>query len=607
MFLNPLGLLALLGIPAVIALHLFRRRFKPRRVSALFLWHAHSTTSSSGRRRENLLRSPSFWSELLLALLLALGFAGPRACGTLEAKHLVVVLDGSASMSAETPGADGSEESPAELVVEDVRATIDALPSGSRVTVIETGQETRILIGPAAFPEEAAGRLDDYRPWKGRHDLIPAISLALEIAGQGAVTVYSDRYPLESIPKEVGLIAHGNPGPNLAITRAARFIDDDSVDGEETVLLTVTNYSTRNKQSTLRLEAEGQALESRDFELGPGAREQFKFKLPGSSPRISARLNPDQFPIDDEAILCPAPRRELRLAGNLDEGEARFLGLEEDEQQPFGQWLALVPRSSLASTPEEAHLTLAHDPSGGPGNWCLSMHAPGSERLDLIGPFLIEKRHPLLEGLSLGGVVWSTSKEAVLPGTPLISAGNIPILTEQLLPTRRVYHMNIDWSRSSLQRTPDWPILLDNLARLRRRELPGALSNTLAIGEDFHFQADGEASYVLDGPDGRRELRAMGPLVIAGLNTVGLYSLSQDGRPLDEFAVHFGDDSESDLRTSSRGERLSAVELARQESGSSWVVLLLGLLALGALLMDWWFLRARSSRGLDRLPTGGKA
>jgi hypothetical protein len=37
-FAHPLGLLALLALPAVVALHLYRRRFELRRVSALFLW-----------------------------------------------------------------------------------------------------------------------------------------------------------------------------------------------------------------------------------------------------------------------------------------------------------------------------------------------------------------------------------------------------------------------------------------------------------------------------------------------------------------------------------------------------------------------------------------
>ena len=53
---NPLGLFALAAVPAVLALHLFRRRFRPRTVSALFLWDEPPDATPAGRRRERLER-----------------------------------------------------------------------------------------------------------------------------------------------------------------------------------------------------------------------------------------------------------------------------------------------------------------------------------------------------------------------------------------------------------------------------------------------------------------------------------------------------------------------------------------------------------------------
>ena len=82
MFANPLGLLALLAVPAVVALHLYRRRFEPRPVSALFLWGADDRAPVAGRKREPLRTSVSFWCELLAVALLALAFSGPRSAWT---------------------------------------------------------------------------------------------------------------------------------------------------------------------------------------------------------------------------------------------------------------------------------------------------------------------------------------------------------------------------------------------------------------------------------------------------------------------------------------------------------------------------------------------
>ena len=115
-------------------------------------------------------------------------------------------------------------------------------------------------------------------------------------------------------------------------------------------------------------------------------------------------------------------------------------------------------------------------------------HAPAGaddERNDWIGPFLIEKRHPLLSGVTLEGVIWSASPTFARSGSPLVSAGNRPLLVEEREDGRRVFHANIDPLRSTLVRSPDWPILLANLAEMARDELPGPDRTSLATGEPF--------------------------------------------------------------------------------------------------------------------------
>ncbi len=49
-FATPLGLLALLAIPAIVAIHLFRRRFPVRPVAGLFLWQMAQQTPEGGGR-----------------------------------------------------------------------------------------------------------------------------------------------------------------------------------------------------------------------------------------------------------------------------------------------------------------------------------------------------------------------------------------------------------------------------------------------------------------------------------------------------------------------------------------------------------------------------
>jgi hypothetical protein len=593
MFLSPLGLLALLGVPVVVALHLFRRRFRPQRVSALFLWQAGRPTTAAGRRRERLTTSPSFWSEVLLALLLGLAFAGPRGCGTLAARHLVVAVDGSASMSA----GDAQQPSAIALAREELTDAIEGLPTGSRVTLVLSGPVPRIVAGPAAFPGEALERLASLEPAAGRHDLAPATALALELAGGGAVTLYTDRFAPEAQPEEVTVVALGSPRENAALVSASRLPAEGGAPGEDEVVATVANLSARPRTLSVELVgSRGGAERGATLSLEAGAREAVRLRLaPGTGP-VELRLPSDLQPADDTVRLLSPPRRVLDLACELEPELRRALGLERTDGPPLGRLLDLVPETRLAPDAGQAHLVIGGEPTAEGADWRLRLAASSSPGTDLIGPFLVEQRHPLTDGLLLQGVVWSADEELLLPGVPLISAGNLPLMTEEELDGRRVVHLNLDPARSTLQRSPDWPILLANLAEARRDALDGPRATNLAVGETLVFRASEPATYTLVGPGGERELHATASLEVSDLTDPGEYALLREGVEVARLAVHLADDAESDLRALSAGRRTSTRELAEARSDSSLLVLLLTLGALAAALVDWWVLRPRVAR-----------
>ena len=99
-FTSPLGLLALLAIPAIVAIHLFRRRFPPRPVAGLFLWQAVQQTPQGGGRISKLPVTASLILECLAALALALILSGARLNPASVNEHLIFLLDDSASMAA---------------------------------------------------------------------------------------------------------------------------------------------------------------------------------------------------------------------------------------------------------------------------------------------------------------------------------------------------------------------------------------------------------------------------------------------------------------------------------------------------------------------------
>ena len=77
-FTAPLGLLALLAVPVIVALHRFRNRLPEQRVAGLFLFPGTAVASPGGRKVTRLWQSRSLWLECTAAVLFAFGWRASR-------------------------------------------------------------------------------------------------------------------------------------------------------------------------------------------------------------------------------------------------------------------------------------------------------------------------------------------------------------------------------------------------------------------------------------------------------------------------------------------------------------------------------------------------
>ncbi|MEO6010873.1 MAG: BatA and WFA domain-containing protein, partial [Vicinamibacteraceae bacterium] len=225
MFTSPLGLLALLAIPAIVAIHLFRRRFPVRPVAGLFLWQIARQRPEGGGKIARLPLTTSLMLECLAALALALILGGARLFSASERAHLVVLLDDSASMAA----VDARGESPRDRAVQRVAFELDRLGSAGRVTLVESGERPSVLAGPAAFPPDAMRALERWTPAAPHHSPALGLRLARELAGRtGRVMVISDAAPdaflLGPADRDAGVlwVSLGQALPNIGITAAER-------------------------------------------------------------------------------------------------------------------------------------------------------------------------------------------------------------------------------------------------------------------------------------------------------------------------------------------------------------------------------------------------
>ncbi|HEX5789819.1 MAG TPA: BatA domain-containing protein, partial [Luteolibacter sp.] len=98
LFANPWGLLALLGLPVILAIHFLHRHRRAIPISTLFLLEIAREPARSGHRWHRLIPSIPMWLQLLLVLLLAGLLSKPYL--PRNVLQVAVILDDSASMRA---------------------------------------------------------------------------------------------------------------------------------------------------------------------------------------------------------------------------------------------------------------------------------------------------------------------------------------------------------------------------------------------------------------------------------------------------------------------------------------------------------------------------
>ena len=94
----------------------------------------------------------------------------------------------------------------------------------------------------------------------------------------------------------------------------------------------------------------------------------------------------------------------------------------------------------------------------------------GPDLVAFEGPYVVDRSHPLTEGLSLDAIIWSAAEKNVPHGVPVITAGNrVLVADEEEASGKHRVQLAIDMQLSNLADSPEWPILIANLVVPARR------------------------------------------------------------------------------------------------------------------------------------------
>lgn len=524
-FTTPLALFALLGLPALAVIYLLRSR--PRRlvVSSVMLWLDPRQPRAGGRKLDWLQTLLLFLVELVLLALLALAAAGPFLTAPRAGRPLVVILDDSFSMLA------GGSESPRAAAL---AALDDELQRRRRLSVrfVLAGERPTLL---------GRNQLDQWRCQSPSADLDAALTLAAEIDGEvAALLVLTDRAPPRPLGKgRVLWQAFGHRRPNSAIVSAAR----STRDGVERCVIAVESLYDAERATTLVVEALEplRTLERRELTLRPGIPEAVVIALPAGTGTLRASVSADDLDFDNRVTLAPAPERLVGVELAL--GDPVLL-------QQTRRALKAAMLVDDKKTTADVLITDAATPRERPGEQWLFHLKRGKENVAVAGPLVLERTHPLTEGLSLKGVTWSPAADGDVTGDPLILAGDtvLAAATEET-PGRHAVTLRLPADPASLFASSAWPVFVSNLLAWRADQLPGLTRGNVRLGERVKLVCGGdERDLIWRRPAGSSEtLTLRNQQVVAHAEQPGVHEII-DGDAKYFFAANALNREESDLR-----------------------------------------------------------
>lgn len=550
-FANPAGFWALLGVPAVLAIHFLQRESRRVVTSTLFLFEALNPVSAQGRRFERLRNSLPLWMQLTAVLLLTATLVGPRFIRKDSTQRVVVVLDSSVSMLAFR----------AELA-RALAARLQTLARNAGKTewrLIETDPTRSTLYTGGDLPALLA-TLAAWTPHLGTHDFRPALNAARSLTRESGVAMLATDRKTD-LPEGVELLAVGKPIENCGWIGV-------TVEGDAWHAL-LQNHGTTPQTRAWHVQAGDAAGPATELALAPGQTRTLSGPFPPGADRCELVLSADAFTLDDRLpVVRPEPKRlalAVQAGTPLDDFLHRLAGS--------------VPQAAVV--PDKADVDLAVFGSTFPAGHALLFAAADEAKSYLAGD-LVAENHPLNDGLSWNGLL--CKETAPIPPKEgdeiLLWQGARPLILLRGGAADRSLLVNFDVRQSNADRLPAFIVLLDRFVETVRAEK--VAFERLNVEIDQRLEVPGNPALPPPhGPGGEQPLHA--PAV------PGFFKVTQDRDTLLSAAAHFADAREADFQDAETVDTLAEKPSRMVERNSRQDVLWpVAALLLGAACLGNW-------------------
>jgi hypothetical protein len=655
--LAPLGLAALVAIPVILFLHM-RHTTPPRRVvPSLRFWEAAQPRPSAERRFRRPPLTLPLVLQLIAAALLAVALARPATASQLaalapglhaEPSHLIILLDGSTSMSA-VVSPDGQTRW--DVAREAALERLARLREGDVATVILMATRPVTLTATdAASLVALRERLAAASLPGGRADLDGALTLAgdlllpnlerkVVVLTDGAVSAQSAVVAGVGAPIELAVAgeAPAEALANLAITDIAARANPNG-DGTIALHAAVANFGPSAIAAPVSLSGDGLEMGRGEVTFaGNGGVEALRWRLPPGMSELTVRIEQaDVLPADNSATLLLAdastatiaPR--ILLVSDLPGALARALLAIENVQ------VTAESSDNLESAAASGYDLVVFDRSAPPTESLLKIDTPTLwVAPPLGGPFAASEQvsdpvatriragDPLLDGVDLAGATFGPTPVFSLEAgdQEIVGSASGPLLYRTERNGQPAVVMAFDPETSNLPKRVAFPVLIANLVAALA---PGGVPAAIPLGEPLVYEPRAAAAAVeVVSPSGEATSLPVAPLpageqapaslarevVFTDTGAAGAYTVTETDTwdvalGSTRFIVNAGHPRESDLRATPNLAATLAdasgvgTTAPRQERLDLWP--LVALLALAAIAVEWAAILWSGMRGTAR-------
>ena len=589
-FANPLGFLALLGIPAILLIHLLQRQSQKFPISTLFMLDAIDRQSLKGRKLDRLRSSVPLWLQLLSVLVLTWLLIQPRWTQENQVQQIVIVIDSSASM-----------EPFKENAAEQLKTELSRIP-GQLTTVVYTLMESheqgeRLYRGESI--SEMTDSLADWSPANSAHSPEASLRVGRSIAGTAGNLIYLTDHLENQLPFGARLLSVGEPISNVGFSGLRIEPTEDGGD-ELSWQATVRNYSDEPQTREWFLAIGQQRTETRSMSLKSGETRTLSGKFPEGTGRATLNMAPDDFARDDRLYMVTPELKPVYIATNvapdasemvrtiiesLDNAPLLPLSVEGAESVPPD--LLIAPYNPLPPRPLPPVGIVLLD----------QQYAPK----EVFKGTIVAANHPLVQNLNWQELIAKSTASVPLKAddVPLLWQGDRTLVLLRKSSEVNQLTFNFDVGQSNAQRLPSLVIMINRFVNQLRREKVALERNNLELNQQIQLAVktgDNAPEILIDSSGTKQVVPWNRAGMLRAPRDPGFFAIAQGETPLLDASANFADTREADFSAAASRSDLNVLPKKIMEKQSvtdpmwqAWAILILFIL-----LLCWYLLNPPS-------------